>query len=87
MFDKSWGELYPSFLEDPVVTRMHVDHCLESIRLTLMCSGDITPVLFVYDETRPSGMRPDFNSHHKCRDFNSIVDYIKDNGVEVDLSK
>ncbi|OAA39064.1 hypothetical protein NOR_06324 [Metarhizium rileyi] len=82
-FDKSWGDLYPSMLVDPVKARTHVDHCIETLRLTLMCAGDITPVLFVHDEDSPLGVRADFNIYHKCRSFDSIVDYVKENGVEL----
>lgn len=86
-FNRSWGELYPSFMEDRLLTRMHVDHCLETLRLSLMCSADVTPLLYVYDKDNVLGHRPDFNTHHKCRDFNKIVDFVKENAVELDFDR
>ncbi|EFY91586.1 hypothetical protein MAC_02471 [Metarhizium acridum CQMa 102] len=82
-FDQSWGDLYPAMLQDPETGRTHVDHCIEALRLSLMCAGDITPVLFLHDEASPLGVRADFNVHHKCRTFDKLVDYVKKNGVEL----
>lgn len=86
-FDRSWGELYPSFMQDRIITRIHIDHCIETLRLSLMCSADITPVLFVYNENGVRGFEADFNIPNKCRDFNKIVDYVKENGVELHLQE
>lgn len=82
MYNKSWGSLYPVDFDDPVVARTHVDHCLETIRLSIMCYADVTPVMLRYD--RATGERQtDFNTHHKCRDFEKIMAYLQKNGVEV----
>ncbi|KAH0596575.1 hypothetical protein MHUMG1_05693 [Metarhizium humberi] len=84
-FDPSWGEdLYPSMLQDAATGRTHVDHCIEALRLSLMCAGDITPVLFLHDKASPLGVRADFNIHHKCRAFDPLVDYVQRNGVELE---
>lgn len=49
-----------------------------------MCSADITPILYVYDEERFLGYGPDTdNTYHTCRDFNKIVDHVTKNGVEL----
>jgi len=61
---------------------MHVDHCLEELRLSLMCYGDITPLPVVVDKDRAAGRRLDFSVHHKCRKFDRIVDWVEENGVE-----
>ncbi|KAK3196268.1 hypothetical protein K4F52_000648 [Lecanicillium sp. MT-2017a] len=82
-FNKSWGMLYPWEMEEPVAARMHTDHCLETLRLSLMCYADITPVLLL-DDIDPGGVgTADFNVHHKCRDFEKIVDYVEEHGVEI----
>lgn len=75
--------LYPWGLEDPLAGRMHVDHCIETLRLSLMCYSDITPVLLLDDDDPSSPGTADFNVHHKCRNFEKIVDYVEDNAVEV----
>lgn len=70
-------------LSTPVGNRMHVDHCIETVRIALMCFADITPVLVREDPVSPLGSRADFNTHHKCRNFEKIEQWI-DNNWEVD---
>ncbi len=75
--------LYPWSLEEAIGGRMHVDHCIETLRLSLMCYADITPMLLL-DDNDPQGIgSADFNVHHKCRDFDKIVEYVEEHGVEI----
>ena len=60
---------------------MHVEHCTESIRLSLMCYGDIAPVWVEIDPTNSPGVKADFNVHHKCRNFDKIVDWVENRQV------
>ena len=64
---------------DDVTARMHVDHCIEGLRISLMCHGDTTPYMVLEDPTAPNNMRADFSPHHKCRDFGLIKQWVKDN--------
>ena len=80
-FNESWGrKLYPWDLVDPVGGRLHVDHCIETLRLSIMCYGDVTPVL-VDHSNNSIGRMLDFNVHHKCRNFESIANFALQNGV------
>lgn len=84
MFSKSWGALYPPQISDnPVRTRMHIDHCIEALRLALMCYADITPMLIKVDEGRRAGGFLDFDMHRKCRNFEKIVEHIETVGVDL----
>ncbi|KAM3514932.1 hypothetical protein MY11210_001410 [Beauveria gryllotalpidicola] len=84
-FSKDWGDLYPDFLWDnPVLGRMHVDHCFEALRLSLMCYADITPVLNEHVDANPDfDRKADFNTHHKCRNFQRIADYVEELGYDI----
>lgn len=62
--------------------RMHVDHCIEHIRLALMCHGDTTPYFTIRDPDAPLGARSDFSPHRKCRDFGSIQSFMHKHGVK-----
>jgi hypothetical protein len=42
------------------------DHCLELMRIDMMCNIDVTPY---------------FNSHHKCRNFKKIQEWVVDHTV------
>jgi hypothetical protein len=55
--------------------RMHVDHCFETLRLVLMCNADVTPSLIIKNTSKPHGTEADFNTFHKCRNFDKIVDW------------
>lgn len=57
-----------------VLVRIHVDHCIETLRLSIMCQGDVTPFLIVYDGPDDNLGDADFNANHKCRDFELIRD-------------
>lgn len=61
-------------LASDVGARMHADHCIEHLRLSLMCHADTTPFFTYIDPSQPMGARGDFSSHHKCRDFKKIQD-------------
>ncbi|KXJ84919.1 hypothetical protein Micbo1qcDRAFT_128869 [Microdochium bolleyi] len=68
-----------SLTAGPVGNRMHADHCIETLRLALMCQSDITPVLVIADPSAPIGNRADFNSYHKCRNFGKIEAWMDEN--------
>ncbi|TRX89736.1 hypothetical protein FHL15_009326 [Xylaria flabelliformis] len=55
--------------------RMHVDHCIETLRLQLMCNADMTPMLVFEDRDSPLGSKADFNVHHKCRRWDRLVEW------------
>ena len=65
-----------------VAARMHADHCIETLRLALMCHADTTPALSLLDPEAPRGSRADFGPHHKCRSFDKIQNWILENQVE-----
>jgi len=49
----------------------HVDHCVNSIRESLMCAADISANTFVYDEYLGTDV-PRLDVWHTCRDFGKI---------------
>ncbi|KAJ7104123.1 hypothetical protein B0H15DRAFT_763792, partial [Mycena belliarum] len=61
-----------SFKERPATFRAHVDHCIEMIRMNLMCAADTGLITYhwVQNWTMPY---PDFNTLHQCRDFDAIL--------------
>lgn len=66
----------------PETNRVHVDYCIESLRLSLMCHGDMTPLLVTKDREEQSGWRADLNTHHKCRNFTKLQEWVKAHVVE-----
>src|SRR5882757_7213727 len=83
----TWREYYhqhqdkvkiPFLLQDhmKVVARQHTDHCIEALRLALMCHGDVTPYLLKMNPAAPQGVDPDFSMHHKCVKFDLLVEFM-----------
>ncbi|KAF6832220.1 hypothetical protein CPLU01_06319 [Colletotrichum plurivorum] len=53
--------------------RGHVDHCLEALRMNLMCQADIGVFTFkMYPDLPVEGHWPDFSTLHTCRNFDDI---------------
>jgi len=63
--------------------RMHVDHCLETLRLVLMCNADVTPSLLIKNADKPEGHEADFNTFHKCRNFDRIMDWQEQHNADL----
>jgi len=54
------------------VIRDHVDHCIETIRINLMCIADATPYLL-------DGDGVDFSSAMMCRSHDALGAWMKKN--------
>lgn len=58
----------------PKVPFDHVAHCVNSIRESLMCSADITPNVWYWDE-RVQRTMPAFDVVHECRDVGVLKEW------------
>ncbi|KAA8650342.1 hypothetical protein EYZ11_000706 [Aspergillus tanneri] len=65
----------------PEMVRWHVDHCIETLRMNLMCTADVTPYLIWNDPDGFNGESPSFNTLHKCRKWEPIVKWVKEHVV------
>jgi hypothetical protein len=62
--------------------RGHLDHCIEMLRMNLMCHADIGVITF--HEFPEKGLWPDFSSWHVCRDYDAIRDWAVQHTVATD---
>ncbi|EJT81737.1 hypothetical protein GGTG_01712 [Gaeumannomyces tritici R3-111a-1] len=65
----------------------HLDHCIEALRLNLMCQSDIgifTFRLFPEYGLADDDWWPDFSTKHTCRNFEDIRKWGRDNTVSWD---
>ncbi|KAJ5720495.1 uncharacterized protein N7483_008429 [Penicillium malachiteum] len=77
---REWYEEAPPEFDGPEnLMHMHVDHCIEMLRVHLMCASDVTPFLSTVDNDSIIGKRADFESMHKCRNFSKIQEWMWDN--------
>jgi len=65
----------PTFQDDAEFIRSHVDHCIEALRIRLMCYADVTPFLHRVEPGAELGATPDFNTQHKCKKYDKIQDW------------
>ncbi|KUI64610.1 hypothetical protein VM1G_01049 [Cytospora mali] len=70
--------------DDEEGVKAHIDHCLEAIRINLMCTADIG--IFTFREYPEYGYEkgdywPDFSTLHTCRNFDAIHQWAIDNTV------
>ncbi|KAE8165423.1 hypothetical protein BDV40DRAFT_297452 [Aspergillus tamarii] len=63
------------------VKKTHIDHCIELLRITLMCTSDVTPLMFIDDPHAFQGRTPDFNTMHTCRNFWEIREWVEKMGL------
>jgi hypothetical protein len=81
--EKDNGNMVHLNITDPndAMDRKHVDHCIEAIRLQLMCSANVVPLLVELDEKSKFGFKTDFNVNMKCRNYDKIVDWQSAHGL------
>ena len=66
-------------LDSVVGARMHTDHCIEALRISLSCHGDTTPYFNILDPNAPLKAQTDFTPQRKCRDFGRLQAWVVEN--------
>ncbi|KIN09166.1 hypothetical protein OIDMADRAFT_111443, partial [Oidiodendron maius Zn] len=61
----------------------HFDHCIDSIRQSIMCHGDIATVYWQWMPVRQQPL-PRLEITHTCRDFDAIRDWAKEHRLKMD---
>ncbi|RYP20472.1 hypothetical protein DL765_002771 [Monosporascus sp. GIB2] len=67
------------FDENPVINEAilapeHIDHCFDSLRQTLMCGADISPMPYKWTEERQKALGY-LDVQHTCRDYDALLDW------------
>ncbi|KAF2026865.1 hypothetical protein EK21DRAFT_115363 [Setomelanomma holmii] len=62
------------------VVQGHLGHCIETLRQTIMCHGDVS--LLTYNWVKGRDMPyPNFNTVHKCKKWDKLVAWNRDRDV------
>ncbi|KAM4063786.1 hypothetical protein HRG_012516 [Hirsutella rhossiliensis] len=61
---------------DDYTLQPHIEHCIDSLRLSLMCTGDMTLLPVEWSANR-NWLMPVFESVHTCRDFGELKAWAK----------
>lgn len=75
------------FFDSGKMLKMHTGHCLDALRRNIMCMADVTAVPSTWVDYRPwmkvhdsQPVRlPNFQNTHKCRDFDAIRSWYREN--------
>jgi hypothetical protein len=73
-----------SFRDPEEYLRLHTSHCLDNLRQILMCHVDIGIVGQVWFNPKDPRAFPDFNTRHKCKNFDDIRRWATDRQVPPD---
>lgn len=75
-----WPERYPDALKDRFSNPTHLanappfdhtDHCINSLRETIMCHADTVPVVWQWSD-KVQAATPRFDVAHTCKDYRKI---------------
>ncbi|EMD62336.1 hypothetical protein COCSADRAFT_172810 [Bipolaris sorokiniana ND90Pr] len=66
--------------DEAAKVRGHLDHCIEVLRVNLMCLSDVNVFTF-HPKEGLEGHWPDYNTNHVCRNFDAIKDYAREHGM------
>jgi hypothetical protein len=61
--------------------RVVVEHCIDHLRQSLMCTGDMTLIKTFWIEKRQRIMA-DFNNDHMCRNFDALKSWSRSRNAE-----
>ena len=58
----------------------HLEHCVESIRQSLQCFGDVSTIFWEWDE-KTQRMLGNTKTTHTCRNFEKIKDWAREHSM------
>ena len=81
-FDYYYGAHYPGgFNTTPEMHKLHLSHCIYYLLQNIMCTANSDVYTHFWTDTF-SHPFPDFNINHRCRDFDTVLDWQRVNGVD-----
>ncbi|KAL8626496.1 hypothetical protein Q9189_007809 [Teloschistes chrysophthalmus] len=69
------------FTDPPSTIATHQAHCVEMLRQFVMCHADVGIITHRWVEGHPRPY-PDFNTWHKCRDFEGVLAWTKERAMK-----
>ncbi|KAL9619245.1 MAG: hypothetical protein Q9160_006097 [Pyrenula sp. 1 TL-2023] len=73
-----------AFVNSDEIVRHHVSHCLDILRQQLMCTLDVGVLGQVWWNPPAPMAYPDFDTRHKCRNFEAVRDWAERNQAPAD---
>jgi hypothetical protein len=57
------------------------DHCIDHLRQSIMCAGDMTPMLVIAAQEKEHVDTADYSTRHRCRNFDKLLSWTLENAV------
>lgn len=76
---KLWGS--EEYLKQHNIDMGHLDHCIDSMRQSFMCSVDISAINYQWDEAEHYS-KGQLTTLHTCRDFDAIKEWALEHQLE-----
>ncbi|KAF7437548.1 hypothetical protein PC9H_004390 [Pleurotus ostreatus] len=76
-----YSDHYPDMRISLPGNEIHMSHCLNSIRRSLMCSSDVSLIVWKWDEEAGQSF-PRGDVVHRCRDFDRIKEWALENQLD-----
>jgi len=71
-------EHYPDIQDQADTWRLHLGHCIDTIREFIMCKADMTPIILVPPKKSGAPVPvPEFRTRHMCRDYEKLRDWAR----------
>lgn len=67
--------------EDELMGIEHIDHCIDTIRQSLMCTVDVTPLPLIWVEEDQS-VKEVAAVLHTCRDFDAVKEWVQEHHIQ-----
>lgn len=64
-----------------LLSHIHLDHCIDQIRQSLMCNSDLSTNWLFWDEQTQVNTASG-STFHSCRDFDRVVKWAKEHKAE-----
>ncbi|PVH95584.1 hypothetical protein DM02DRAFT_473460, partial [Periconia macrospinosa] len=79
-YSDHYSTIAPEWKDSAHTFGLHLDHCIEMIRINLLCRTDagIIPFRWVENYQRPL---PDFSTKHKCRNWEGVLNWAREREV------
>lgn len=59
----------------------HLDHCIDALRQSIMCTSDIAPNVWQYS-AKAKAVRARATTVHECRDFNQVKEWAMQHSAD-----
>ncbi|KIX93903.1 uncharacterized protein Z520_10240 [Fonsecaea multimorphosa CBS 102226] len=79
----NWYYDFSTHREPPNVRRMHIDHCLDYLRQSIMCSADMTPATLFWSDANQR-VYNSFTNLHTCRNLDLLHAWSKEHSCGAD---